>query len=98
MKNSSTAALLFLGLAMGASGAQAGEYSEAISGCKLAIQDEVGNVEDLKTSIRRINSKAGFKAEFDFRVSYADETGTRSKHKAKCLAKLSGEVLSLDIS
>ncbi len=90
--------IIFVSFASSLTGANASQYAEAITGCKSAIQQEVGDVDGLSTVLKKVKSKARYKVQLNFRVRYTDDTGKAIKSNAKCLAKQSGEVLTLDVT
>lgn len=77
-------------------GAQADNYSSAVTGCKSAIYDRVSG-DKVFASLRDAKKKGNSKVQLDFNVKVTANS-ERTQMKARCLATLGGEVLDLALS
>ena len=74
----------------------AGEYSDAINQCKIAISNKVGG-DKVLSSLGDVDKKGSKNVELDFAVKVMTDN-ERTRMKATCLATKKGEVLELAIS
>ena len=77
-------------------GAQAGNYSSAVSGCKSAIYDRVSG-DRVSASLGDVKKKGKSQVQLDFNVKVTTNN-ERTRMKARCLATIGGEVLDLTLS